>query len=180
MAKLLSWKYLPWVLGAAVALVVLAVLLIVGLGGTDRAGDPEESESAPDELPMRFSGKDSRVLGDINVPVDAVIEWTNRPPGGDPKAGFFSVDDQAYVIDLKAPCREDEACSTSGRHPLPKGSYKAVDVGALGTWTMLIRAGPPPRKSTERRPQAKERQAERRKRSNRRERSRSRRRAGRS
>lgn len=141
MAKLWRSKYSHWMAGAAVGVVVLVVLLVVGLG-RGGGGDPEEeaTEAEPAELPLRYSGKGSRGIGDLNVPVDAVLEWTNRPDI--PDTGFFSVDDAAFRIDVSSCPPPPGECRERGQSRLPKGVYKQVQVDAQGQWTMEIRPGP--------------------------------------
>lgn len=96
---------------------------------------PSRAASSPaDAAPssagaQTFSGNGRKNLGDIEVPVESVIEWTNDSDM--PEIRMIMISDDDFEIGVSSD-------ATSGTSVLPAGSYKNVDV--LGDeWTITIR-----------------------------------------
>jgi hypothetical protein len=107
----------------------------------DRASNVRKAKPASSKAPERvvatpsntagqsFSGNGRKNLGDIDVPVESVIEWTNASDMPEIRTIMISDDDFEIGVSSDA---------TSGTSVLPAGTYKNVDV--LGDeWTLTIR-----------------------------------------
>jgi hypothetical protein len=82
------------------------------------------TSSSPTSAEQTFTGNGAKNLGTITVRSDSTIHWTND-------GALFS------VIDLGI-----NSQAHSGTSALSAGTYRNVEVNALGNWTMKIVPGP--------------------------------------
>lgn len=86
--------------------------------------DESESSGGSDSA-KSFSGNGTKNIGTITVSEESVIEWTND-------GELFIAHDEGFELSINSD-------AASGDTVLPPGTYKNVEVMALGTWTMEIR-----------------------------------------
>jgi hypothetical protein len=86
----------------------------------------DSSSSQPADAPgQSFSGNGSKNLGTIHVGRDSVLEWTNDGP-------YFGVNDANFEIFINSEAH-------AGDSVVEAGTYRKVEVGAAGNWTIELR-----------------------------------------
>jgi hypothetical protein len=85
---------------------------------------PTTPQAAPQRATLTFSGNGGKSLGNITVPNDSTLVWTDD---GD----VFDLNDDSYGIYVNSQGR-------SGTTDVPAGTYNHVTVNAVGNWTIKI------------------------------------------
>jgi hypothetical protein len=105
---------------------------IGGSGGGDggSATTPSSSEPSPSsDVRGQYSGKDSKILGTVEVAQNSVLSWTTTGENG---IQSFAVMDKEFRINVSVQGKP------SGQSLVKPGTYQDVTVNAVGDWTMSI------------------------------------------
>ena len=97
---------------------------------SEAASSPTQGEDAPaSKGDGQYSGKDSKILGTVEVAQDSVLSWTTTGENG---IQSFAVMDKDFRINVSVQGKP------SGQSLVKPGTYQDVTVNAVGDWTMSI------------------------------------------
>lgn len=118
--------------------VVVGCALVLGCSGSGNQSTSQSATQAsstatmqggpvPQPAAQSFSGNGVKSLGTITVPADSNLNWTNDGElfsvfGGLGSANYIAINSQAR----------------NGSSAVSKGTYRNVQVNALGNWTITI------------------------------------------
>ena len=98
--------------------------------GLDEQSKSDKKKAAPKTFKTRrFKGNGSSNIGNLKLPADAILSWTHSESGD---LAFFSINDDDFGISVQSD-------AAKGKTFVEKGTYKNVEVGASGSWTITIR-----------------------------------------
>ncbi|MGI8594647.1 MAG: hypothetical protein ACR2ML_09855 [Solirubrobacteraceae bacterium] len=126
-------------LGGFLLLIGCAALIAAGTSSIDQGNEegtePSGSGGGSGERrgrarTYRFSGDGTKNLGTIRVNAPSTLRWTHNSKLGEGN-GFFAINDDGFGITVSSQ-------AGSGSSQIPTDTYKGVNVGADGSWTVRI------------------------------------------